>query len=53
MTQPVCDPGDLERHAGEAIPDPWDDPAQTDWPDQPTTGRDTEPAPIGWFDDGD
>lgn len=30
----VCDPDENpEEHIGEAIPDPWSDPAQTDWPD--------------------
>lgn len=29
-----CDPGENpEEHIGEAIPDPWADPTQTDWPD--------------------
>lgn len=24
---------DPDRHIGEQLPDPWSDPAQTDWPD--------------------
>lgn len=31
------DPGDLEQYAGEEIPDPWDDEAQTDWPNEEVT----------------
>jgi hypothetical protein len=30
----ACDPNENpEEHIGEPIPDPWSDPAQTDWPD--------------------
>lgn len=25
---------DPEEHIGEVIPDPWDDPEQTDWPNE-------------------
>lgn len=25
---------DPEEHVGEVIPDPWDDPEQTDWPNE-------------------
>jgi len=33
MPRSTCDPNeDHEKYAGEVIPDPWDDPEQTDWP---------------------
>lgn len=36
MTAPGCDPfEDHEKYAGEVIPDPWEDPKQTDWPMNP------------------
>jgi hypothetical protein len=37
MTVEACDPNeDHEAFAGEVLLDPWDDPAQTDWPMNPT-----------------
>lgn len=35
---------DPESLAGDVIPDPWDDPNQPDWPDNPTPA---EPPPDG------
>lgn len=32
----LLDPADI----GEQIPDPWDDPKQTDWPDSPEVNID-------------
>lgn len=29
---------DPEEHIGDIIPDPWDDDAQTDWPNDPDKG---------------
>lgn len=41
---------DPEDHIGAIIPDPWDDPEQTDWSPAPWS---IEPAPDvmfkGWF----
>lgn len=36
MTDPHADAPDEDpgEHIGEKIPDPWDDPAQTDWPNE-------------------
>lgn len=42
MTQPnVPSPGSIDdifddhtKYAGDTIPDPWDDPEQTDWPQE-------------------
>lgn len=31
------DPGDLESYADQTIPDPWNDPEQTDWPNHTIT----------------
>lgn len=33
---------DPERHIGEVIPDPWDDPEQKDWPDNPKPEEETD-----------
>jgi hypothetical protein len=44
MTDPHADDPDEipEEHIGEVIPDPWDDPDQTDWPNE-TVGVTTWP----------
>jgi hypothetical protein len=36
--------GDPELLAGDPMPDPWNDPEQTDWPDGEL---DLDPAPTG------
>lgn len=37
----TCDPNeDHEKFAGPIIPDPWDDPEQTDWPMNPEVKND-------------
>lgn len=42
---------DHERHAGDVMPDPWDDPEQADWVDPPRVAL--PPAPGAEGGDGD